>query len=327
MPFIRPLSGLALLAALGLASCGGGSKTSSATTQKPATPAPVQFPKASEKTFVQLAHAIKPNGPVLAASVSDLTPGANRFGFGVFNSARKQVTSAPVALYVQSQSGGPVLGPFVAHEESLAVQRPYLSETVAKDPDAAHFVYATEVRFPKSGKYNVLALVQIGGKLVPTGTAVEVLAHDPVPRVGQRPPLISTPTAASVGGDLSKIDTRTPHDDMHEVDFRDVVGKKPVVLLFATPLLCQSRVCGPVTDIAEEVEHTFAPAKQFAFIHMEIYNQNDANKGFRPQVRAFHLPTEPWLFVLDRHGRIAARMEGAFSASELERAIRTALRR
>ena len=41
---------------------------------------------------------------------------------------------------------------------------------------------------------------------------------------------------------------------MHDVDFADALGKKPVVLLFATPLLCQSRVYGPVADIAEEVK-------------------------------------------------------------------------
>ena len=41
---------------------------------------------------------------------------------------------------------------------------------------------------------------------------------------------------------------------MHDVDFADVVGKKPTVLLFATPALCQSRVCGPVVDVAEQVK-------------------------------------------------------------------------
>jgi hypothetical protein len=49
-----------------------------------------------------------------------------------------------------------------------------------------------------------------------------------------------------------------------------------------------------------------------SFIHNEVYVDNDVNKGLRPQLRAFHLQTEPWLFTFNRQGRIAARLEGAF---------------
>jgi hypothetical protein len=331
MPLIRPLGGAVLLAALGLvlASCGSGSSTTSSSTPTTAAPAPgaaPKFPAVNAAKFTALARSIGSNAPILALTEQDFRPGLNRFGFGLFDASRKQITGKPVAVYVQSQTGGKVYGPYAAREESLAVQKPYLSETVAKDPDAAKSVYVTTVRFPKAGKYNVLGAVDVGGKLEPTGVGLKVSAHDPIPGVGEKPPVISTPTVASVNGNVASIDTRTPHDDMHDVNFRDVVGKKPVVLLFATPLLCQSRVCGPVTDIAEEVKHTMPEAKGVAFIHMEVYNQNNANKGYRPQLRAFHLQTEPWVFVFDRSGKISTRFEGAFSASELESAIRTAVK-
>ena len=39
------------------------------------------------------------------------------------------------------------------------------------------------------------------------------------------------------------------------------------------------------------------------------------------QLAAFHLKTEPWLFTFNRSGREAARIEGAFSARELDQAI------
>ena len=32
-------------------------------------------------------------------------------------------------------------------------------------------------------------------------------------------------------------------------------------------------------------------------------------------MKAFHLQTEPWLFTINRHGGIAARLEGAFGAT------------
>ena len=106
---------------------------------------------------------------------------------------------------------------------------------------------------------------------------------------------------------------------MHNTDFADVVGKKPVVLLFATPALCQSRVCGPVVDVAEQVKRD--RPDDAAYIHMEIYNQNDPNKGLRPQLGAFNLQTEPWLFVINSDGTISTRIEGAFSVNELNQAL------
>ena len=102
-----------------------------------------------------------------------------------------------------------------------------------------------------------------------------------------------------------------------------MVGKKPIVLVFATPRLCQSRVCGPVVDVAEQLKAEYGD--QAEFIHMEIFRDNDLNKGFRPQVAAWRLPTEPWVFTIDKEGKVAARLEGAYSARELDDAIQKAL--
>jgi hypothetical protein len=326
----RAASAAALVAGLALVSCGGGGggAGSATTTQKPALAKPSDFPQPGDKTLAQIQKGLGP-GPVLAPAVSDLRPGLNRFTFGLFDRSRKQIADVAAAVYVQSVKGGPVLGPFVAHDESLAVQAEFKSETVANDPNAATSVYVANVTFDKPGNYRVLGVARLDDRLVAAtlaGAAVRVIKNDPVPKVGDKPPNIDTPTSKSVNGDIDKIDTRTPHDDMHQVSLKAVLGKKPVVLVFATPLLCVSRVCGPVVDIAEQVEHTMPAAKQFAFIHNEIYNDNEVVKGYRPQVAAFRLPTEPWVFVIDKRGRIAARMEGAFSADELEAAIRTALK-
>jgi hypothetical protein len=207
------------------------------------------------------------------------------------------------------------------------VRPPFRSESSASDPDSARSVYVTEIDFDRAGAYEMLALVRLDDRLVAAASAVpqmEVVADGPVPSVGDRPPAISTPTEASAGG-LETIETRVPPDSMHEVDYADVVGKRPVVLLFATPALCQSRVCGPVVDVAEQVrsEHE----GEAAFIHMEIFKDNQVENGYRPQVRAWSLPSEPWAFALDRQGRVAARLEGAFSVEELEAAVKAAVRR
>jgi hypothetical protein len=99
-----------------------------------------------------------------------------------------------------------------------------------------------------------------------------------------------------------------------------VLGRKPVVLTFATPALCVSRVCGPVVDIVAQMQAKFG--SKVVFIHQEIYNDNQVSKGFRPQVAAWRLPSEPWVFVIDREGIVRSRLQGAVSASELETAVR-----
>jgi len=128
---------------------------------------------------------------------------------------------------------------------------------------------------------------------------------------------------ASAGGDVESIETRVPPDEMHEVDFKDVVGSEPVVLLFATPALCQTRVCGPVTDIAAQFQAEYG--ERATFIHQEVYEDNTVQKGLREQLRAFGLRTEPWLFTFDRSGRVAARLEGSFGNEAFERAVEAAL--
>lgn len=318
---------LAAAAGVVISACGGGGSSSSSSAGMPAPKVPpvTAFPKVRGRTMAQLAGTL-PSGPVLAPTGGLFLPGRDRFGFGLFDRSRKQITDAPAAIYVASSPGARAAGPYVARWESLAVKRPYLSQTVATDPDSAKTLYAADVPFRHAGKYLVLGVFRLDNRLVGAGTTIEVAKRSPIPNVGDPAPKMTTPTVASVGGDIAKIDTRQPHDDMHDVNYADALGKRPIVLVFATPALCQSRVCGPVVDIAEQVKHS-RPKDDVAWIHMEIYNNNNASAGYRPQLLKYHLQTEPWLFTIDRKGRIAARIEGAFSAAELEKAVEAATKR
>src|SRR5665213_2793000 len=58
-----------------------------------------------------------------------------------------------------------------------------------------------------------------------------------------------TDAAVSVHGDAALLSTRVPPEAMQSVSFDSVLGRRPVALLFSTPQLCISKVCGPVTDI------------------------------------------------------------------------------
>jgi hypothetical protein len=308
--------------ALLVAGCGDDSNSSE---EKAPPPARAQdFPKPNGKSLQELLSGLG-QGPVLAPSGQEFRSGKQRFGFALFKADRSQITDASVAVYAAPAGGGPAKGPYLARYESLAVTPQFQSQQTASDPDAAVSIYTTEIPFGAPGRYELLGIARQGGKLVAAtlpqaGIVVKDPAKDAIPAVGSTPPRIHTPTKASAGGDLASIDTRVPPSSMHDADFADVLGKKPVVLLFATPQLCQSRVCGPVVDVAEQVKAKIAN-DDVAFIHMEVFRDNQIDKGIRPQMAAFHLLSEPWLFVFDGSGKVAARIEGAFSERELESAI------
>ena len=191
--------------------------------------------------------------------------------------------------------------------------------------EAARVVYSTQLDLPSNGEWRIAAILREDGELKGTSSLTSAVVGEfhRVPRPGERAPTIHTPTAQDVGGDLSKITTRTPPDTQNKVDYAEALGKEPIVLVFATPKFCQSRVCGPVVDVAEQVKNEYGD--EAAFIHMEIYNGNDPGLGVRGQVLAFHLPTEPYLFAIDRHGVVRDAIEGAFGLKLMHEAVDKAI--
>jgi hypothetical protein len=323
----RSSSVLALTLVLGAgavaAGCGsgGGSGTAAAPPQPAPTAAVEDFPKAAGMTLGELRQRYQ-EGPIFAPSTSLLEPGDNRMGFALYDRAQKQLTGAAVALYAARSDGTGLRGPFVARSESMAVKPQFESRQTAQDPNGPKNLYVSTLHLPRKGKYVLMGLARLDGRLVSTSAYATTVGppgpHPPQP--GEKATLIHTLTPADVGGDLAKIDTRVPPaQDLLTTDFADVLGKKPVVLTFATPQLCQSRVCGPVVDIVEQARA--AMGDKVAFIHQEVYKDNEVKQGVRPQLAAYHLATEPWTFVIDRHGVVSSRFEGALSVGELERAV------
>lgn len=312
-----PLS-IALL--VGVSGCGGDSE--GATDDQPADAAQsVDFPAVDGRTLAEIAGDSERTDLVVLPASQVYNEGPNRIGLGVFTVAHENVPDAAMAIYAAPGRSAEAIGPFPTTVESLETPAAFRAESTSQDPDAAKYVYAADAKFDRDGDWYLMALIaEPDGSFsyanIPTAT---VGKYPDVPQPGDKAPVTSTPTAESVGGDLTKIDTRTPPSSMHEDDLKDVLGKEPVVLLFATPALCSSRVCGPVVDIAEQVKSE--RGDDAAFIHMEIYEDNDPNKGLRKQVRDYNLPTEPWLFVIDSDGRVSTAIEGAFSKDELDAAL------
>lgn len=281
------------------------------------------FPSPGGRNIVALREAIGPGPPILGPAGLVLDPGSSRFAFALFNRQRQLLASPDVAIYTAGSDGADVQGPFPARDESLVTEARFRSRTVAADPAAAKAVYVASPRFSGSGTHAVLAVARIAGRVVASNVIPVRVGGPQPPKVGDRAVVIHTPTAKQVYGDVAQIDTRLPPDDMHAADFADVVGKKPVVLVFATPQLCASRTCGPIVDEVLQVKSKLG--RRAEFIHMEVFNHNRMQDGYRPQLQAWRLPSEPWIFTIDRRGRVAARIEGPASVAEIQRAVQRAL--
>jgi hypothetical protein len=351
-PRLAPILACLLVAAALIAGCGGGSSatgsTSSSAGSAVSRPAPPKsdFPSPEGRSLREVLKAA--DGPaelVVSPAAMAFFKGENRYPFGVFQRDRTQVSDAEVALYfaktptpkasAKSKSGSkgatakaqaqaldqPAVGPFPASIETLVTQPAFRAQTTSTDPNAASVVYSTQINFPRNGEWRIAALIKQGGEIKGTLLPSAVVGEfTKIPRPGQPAPKIHTPTPEDVGGDLSKLTTRIPPDTQNKVDYADVLGKEPIVLLFATPQFCQSRVCGPVVDVAEQLRQEYGD--KAAFIHMEIYKDNDPSKGVRPQPRAFHLPSEPWLFTINRRGTVSSVVEGAFGLELLTGAVK-----
>jgi len=357
----RSALGLVCLLACGsiaVAGCGGGSSSTSshlnngaeAGKSRPA-PAASSFPQPEGRNleeFVKQEAQVQPTVKV-SQSAEVFYPGDDRYPFLVLEKdtaagrAGKEIPAAEVAIYLarvtppnsegQSSSGGKkaaarqepaakqtAIGPFPARIESLATKPAFQGETTTGNPEAASVVYSAQLPLTSEGEYLVVALIKEKGgwakKSLPT---IHVGEFTNIPKPGEKAPLIQTPTAKDVGGDLAKLSTRVPPDTMNKVNYADVLGKEPILLLFTSPKFCQSRVCGPVTDVAQQAQNEFKGKANF--IHMEIYNENDPSKLVRPQVRRFHLPTEPWLFAIDREGVVVAAIEGGFGTQLMDKTV------
>ncbi|MGZ4192369.1 MAG: TlpA family protein disulfide reductase [Solirubrobacteraceae bacterium] len=284
-------------------------------------PRTAQFPSAQGKTLKDLGTLAR-SSVNLGAATGTFTPGTQRFAFALTTNDGRFVY-APTAIYIATSPGAPAKGPFLAPADPMSVRPQYRSKQNS-GPGGIQAIYAANVPVPKAGTYFVLALTRGPQGIIGATGELAAAPSSPIPAVGQRPPDIATDTSATVHGNEALLTTRLPPESMAAVSLDQVLGHKPVALLFSTPQLCTSRVCGPVTDIAVQLQQRFGT--KVAFIHQEVYVDNQPSKGLRPQLKAFHLRTEPWLFAINRHGTIVARLEGAFGTTELNQAIQAALK-
>ena len=194
-------------------------------------------------------------------------------------------------------------------------------------------IYVAYADFARAGDWGVEVTARQAGK--PDRTArvtFPVRATTMTPPIGAAAPPSDTLTAADPSA-VAAISTDSHLDPaFYLLSVRDAIAaRKPFVLVFATPAFCTSGVCGPALDLVKQVVPKYIG--RVNFIHVEPYllkssggrTQPVLDAAGQPQpipaVAEWGLPTEPYIFVVDAHGKVAAKFEGMAYPDELTAAL------
>jgi hypothetical protein len=251
----------------------------------------------------------------LIPGTSDYSTGNVRVSFLVVDPRGRVVSRPRARVWVARSLQARPFATTLARLEPIGVP----GESSGADATA---IYVVHVRVPAAGKYQLVAR-PLGGRERIAGVAELDVAHRSAsPMVGSRAYPSQTPTLASAHGNVGQLTTRVPPDRalLRTSVAAALAAHEPFAVTFATPRYCESRICGPVVDVVNQVRKRYARTP-VRFIHVEIYTDNNPSKGRNRWVREWHLPGEPWTFLVGRDGRIKAKFQGSVSVSELEAAI------
>ena len=285
----------ALVALLLLAACGGSVQDASGPSPSPSS-APLQA--------------------VVATAISDQCAPCTvvgkdvRLPLGIVDPNGVPVADATVKAQVFSvpagSSAGRPLGP--------PVDAPYHGDLLQ-----GKGVYVIHQTFATPGIYRVVVQASKGATSATTEANFTVVATDPGIAVGSPAPATNNLLASQVK-DISTIDTGVPPDQMHYTTIAAAeAAHHAVVIFFGSPGFCQTKTCAPEVDVVKSLQAKYQ-AKGVDFVHIETYKggRPDANRTVSDEFNQWKLTSDPWVFVVDKQGRVAAKFDGPTTADEID---------
>jgi hypothetical protein len=247
----------------------------------------------------------------LLVTNSEIAVGPNRFTVALIGSDNQPVTDAKVHLEFFQVSGG------------QGTKRGDVDATFRWVDQPSKGVYATRFSFPAAGDWGVQATADSHGTSQQARANFNVVDKPATPTIGKPALKSNSPIASDVGGDTSKICTNVPPCDLHALRIKDAVTSgKPSALLFATPGFCTSRTCAPMLGVVLQLRDRYR--EQADFVHVEIYKEPQ-KRVVADTVNEWGLQSEPWIFMVDKGGTIADRLEGTASMDELDASLKPLL--
>ena len=197
-------------------------------------------------------------------------------------------------------------------------------------------VYAAEgVRFDAAGIWQLTVSGTVGAKAVSATADFEVLERPSVPVAGEAAPRTENLLPGAEGAPVKAVDSRAqpdgrvPDPALHTQTVAAAIASgRPTMVVISTPVYCQSRFCGPITDSVQALADHYG--ERMHFVHLEVWRDFEAqtiNRAaaewiFRDRNGDIH---EPWVFVVGRDGVIAQRFDNVVSEAELQAAVEAVL--
>ena len=256
-----------------------------------------------------------------------------RFQIGVFRSSDQGVellTSGAIDIKLSPFQGGPGT-PLdgTAHYVGAPGTQADNGTPQLTDPSTARGVYEFDGTFDAAGVWQADVGFDVGGVHESLSTQFPVAAKPTLPAPGERA-IPSRNLTMSSHVDPVAIDSRAqggtpvPDPELHRDTVAGAIAAhRAALVLFATPVYCQSQFCGPSTDALERIAKT--GPKDADYIHVEIYANYDKHQINRAAaqwlLRNGDL-TEPWLYLIAPSGRIADRWGPLFDPSQVMTELR-----
>jgi hypothetical protein len=250
----------------------------------------------------------------------DLAVGGNRFAFGVLDS-----DSRPIRVPRTRTT-------FMYLDVNPAEVRAQARARFIDWPSGRAGVYVIDsVLFDRSGRWGLIVEVTTEDGADHVGqTGFVVNGESSSPSVGSPAPQSVNRTAADVPNLADLTTAASPDLDLYQMTIADAVTSgKPTVITFATPAFCQSATCGPQVDVISTIKDRHKGEANF--IHIEVYEnpkemEGDISKGrLSPILTEWGLQSEPFTFVINSDGLVAANLQGFVTEDEVQVALEAVL--
>ncbi len=312
---------LPLLGALviGIAACGGSGDDGDAPTE-------------TDKTVL----TPLPDGVLLPIVISsDLAVGENRFLVGLqVQETGELVLGADLELAFFLLDNGEDTLKFERDAEPIVIMRSYThthEDGLVETHEAGEVgAYRTTADFDVPGLWGVevTGTTAEGAALEPLRPTFSVNEEpfglaigDPAPRTEQ--------VLVSDVDDIREIDSsENPIPEQHDMTVADAVTSGlPTVIAIATPAFCQSQICGPTKTFFDDLYNEYSDDANF--VHVEPFHVQAVRDGECAQlfdcrtgiVDEWRLQSEPWVFIVDADGNIAAKFDGMVTFEEMADAL------
>ncbi|HEY5495683.1 MAG TPA: SCO family protein [Candidatus Limnocylindrales bacterium] len=298
-----------------------------------ASSGPVASPPASATPAATPAAPAPPSGSPAAGSTTVLPTltttvirvGANRLVMTVSDPNNRELAFPDVTAHFTFRDADPAVPP-------IAVDGYFIWVSVGNKG-----AFVVDVSFPVPGAWTgTIALQKATGPIGAADFPFSVVDRGSTPAIGDPAPSIHTPTAAdpNAGENLYGITTDVfpdPRFYQFSVD-QLLAAHRPFVLTFYSPAYCPTTACGPLLKNMKAIANEFPDV---AFVHVEPHVMTnyggrlmpDYSTGqleFNDLAKAYGIPVEPFVFVVDAQGRIAASFELIVGSDEIRAAIRAA---